>query len=69
MILYTMKQVINKSKKGFCRKDERSSIFDHLHHCIQYQNSNINNNFKVHKRCARDELFQNQCSLKKKKQN
>ena len=39
------------------RKDKRSATFDHFHHCLHYQNSKIDNNFKVVKRCARCEFF------------
>ena len=38
-------------------QDKRSAIFDHLHGCLPCQNSNIDNNFEVLKRCARGELF------------
>ena len=38
-------------------QDKRSAIFDHLHECLPCQNSNIDNNFEVLKRCARGRLF------------
>ena len=36
---------------------KRSATFDHMHECLLCQNSNIENNFEVLKRCARGELF------------
>ena len=38
-------------------QEKLSAIFDHLHECLPCQNSNIDNNFEVLKRCARGELF------------
>ena len=72
--ILTLKSIesLNEFEVSHKEKDKRSAIFDHLHHCIQFQtqNSNIYNKFKVLKRCARDGLCSlNQYSLKKKNQN
>ena len=38
-------------------QDNRSAIFDLLHECLPCQNSKIDNNFELLKRCARGELL------------
>ena len=38
-------------------KDKRSAIFDNLHEYLPCQNSNIDNNVEVLKRCAWGEIF------------